>query len=226
MHLEIQNILQTSKETACIQKYSHRSFVFYNTSSLLPASWFFFSRPCFWGAPSLPNPPLSLVEKVRCTFTITEAQHLSYNLYKYPKTLYSGCCSNNVILNRCMFKTLYTHLHTLVPIPFVFRHTCITKLSWTSKIALLLFICCTQVRHIGGGRGMLIHREGGEAAMHARDVLQSSPTSPEHRHKVLKPCSYIKPDITICLFGAASRGREGRTLSSCSPVGEARSKER
>lgn len=61
----------------------------------------------------LSNPPLSLVEKARCTFTITEAQHLSYNLYKYPKTLYSGCCSNNVILNRCMFKTLYTQTYPL-----------------------------------------------------------------------------------------------------------------
>lgn len=55
--------------------------------------------------------------------------------------------------------------------------------------------------------------------MHVSDELQSSPTSPEHRHKVLKPCWYIKSDVTMPFWSSSRREEshvdgEGRQVSA------------
>lgn len=156
-----------------IDNYSDHPFVIYNASSLLPS--IIFSCP-FWGIACFLLSPVISLGKVQCTFTITEAQHLIYNLYKYPKTLCSHCCCCNVILN--IYTVYMLTLCTLIEQTYPHTHMH-NKMLCTSKDLLLTppsFQLHWVAVHNCSIMFKMIQQKQGELAMHMSNELQSSST--------------------------------------------------
>lgn len=145
-----------------------------------------YCRALYFPAPVLRNSLRSIISfislgKVQCTFTITEAQHLIYNLYMYPKTLCSHCCCCNVILNiytvymltLCTLTHTHTHSYTLTRTHMLNQMLCTSKdLLWTLPPIQLHWVAV----HNRSIMFKMIQQKQGEIAMHMSNELQSSPT--------------------------------------------------
>lgn len=146
---------------------------------------------------------LVFLGKVQCTFTITEAQHLSYSMYTYPKTLCSDCCCSNVILNICMFNTLYTH-STNIPFNHTHMHN---KVLCTSKIALFLIPSAKRTERLYTTPAQCSKNYSTEArgGGHACERWIAKLSDKSWTHRVLKPCHFIKPDVYFSFWNSSRR---------------------